>query len=176
MSADVNAVLFTMSFLWVHTLLLLVPCPSCKAQLPSVLASVQHRAEELAGALATLGPTSAQLQNTEAQLSKEEKDSLLRLKLLGGVMRQLEAEQAGHEATRAALPQEHRAHPACKQALAEVAAELKGCEAELDAEQRAHSSTLAGLDEVESQHARTRDSLHSLLKALLRQLEAEQCA
>jgi hypothetical protein len=39
--------------------------------------------------------TSAQLQSTQ--------DSMLSIKVLAGVMQQLEAEQAGHEATHAAL-------------------------------------------------------------------------
>jgi hypothetical protein len=68
-----------------------------QAQLPSVLASMQHRAEQLAGALATLGPTSAQLQNTEAQLAKEKQDKLHSLKLLDAILL-LESQEAGHEA------------------------------------------------------------------------------
>jgi chromosome segregation ATPase len=120
----------------------------------------------------SLAVTAAQLQRA-AQLVK---DSMLGMEVLARAMRQLEAEQAGHPATRAALPQEQEAHTACKQALAEVAAELEECEAELDAKQRAHSSIQAGLDKEQSQHAETREKFEqfaSLLRAVLRQRRAE---
>jgi hypothetical protein len=164
---------------WQQRLLHTLECQQLLAAMAAQLqraAQVQREALEAEQrAHSKAQATSAELQSTQAQLVK---DSMLGMEVLARAMRQLEAEQAAHAATRAALSEEQEAHTACRQALAEVEANLEDCEAELDAEQRAHDDTMGELDKEQdqSQHAETREKLEqlaNLLRAALRQRQAE---